>query len=315
VASAKAVIFSGPRRVSIEDVALPKPRADEVIVRTLFSGVSSGTELLAYRGEIDPDLPLDERLGALHGTFRYPFQYGYSCVGDVDGSLFFAFHPHQARFVASVDDLVPLGDLDPRVATLFPFVETALQVSLDAGPVLGEDVVVLGLGVLGTLTAVMLSRAGANVLGVDPVRWRRELAASLGIDTAGTAEAAEHRVPLVIEASGRPEALASALERLGHEGTALVASWYGNKNVTLPLGQDFHRRRLTIRSTQVSSIPAPLSGRWSFERRRATTVELLSALPLESLATHAFALGKAAEAFDAIDRGVEGLMHVALCYE
>src|SRR5262249_29247629 len=154
VSSAKAVIFSGPRQVSIEEVALPKPVAGEVIVRTLFSGVSSGTELLAYRGEIDPDLPLDERLGALQGTFRYPFQYGYSCVGEVDGSLFFAFHPHQERFVAPLDDLVPLGDLDPRRATLLPLVETALQISLDAGPVLGEQVVVLGLGVVGMLTAV-----------------------------------------------------------------------------------------------------------------------------------------------------------------
>lgn len=315
MSSAKAVIFSGPRSVTVGSVPLRTPAPGEVVVRTLFSGVSSGTELLAFRGEIDPDIPLDERLGALHGTFRYPFQYGYSCVGEVDGSLVFAFHPHQDRFVAPDGELVPLDDVDPRQATLFPMVETALQISLDAGPVLGEPVVVLGLGVVGMLTALLLSDAGARVLGIDPVPWRRDIAASLGIPTAATADDGKDGVPLVIEASGNPHALPSALKLLAHEGTALVASWYGTKPVTLPLGQEFHRRRLTIRSTQVSTIPAALSARWSLERRRATAVDLLRALPIEHLATHAFPLGEVAAAFDAIDRGAQGVMHVALCYE
>jgi 2-desacetyl-2-hydroxyethyl bacteriochlorophyllide A dehydrogenase len=312
---AKAVIFSGPRKVSVRDVVVGNPGAGEVVVRTLYSGVSSGSELLAYRGEIDPDLPLDERLGALHGTFRYPFQYGYSCVGDADGSLVFAFHPHQASFVAATDELLPIGDIDPRQATLLPMVETALQISLDAGPVLGDTVAVLGLGVVGTLTALVLSRAGAHVIGFDPVQWRRTVATSLGISTVDTTEPLQGQASVVIEASGNPAALVTALRLLSHEGTAIVASWYGTKQVALPLGQEFHRRRLTIRSTQVSTIPAALSGRWSVERRRAAAVKLLAGLPLETLATHAFPVGKVAEAFDAIDRGVEGLMHVALCYE
>lgn len=315
MSSVKAVIFSGPRTVTVGSVPLRSPGPGEVVVRTLFSGVSSGTELLAFRGEIDPDVPLDERLGALHGTFRYPFQYGYSCVGEVDGSLVFAFHPHQERFVVPVEQLVPLDDVDPRLATLFPMVETALQISLDAGPVLGETVILFGLGVVGTLTALLLSDAGARVIGVDPVPWRRDIASSLGLATMATTEGHRGGVPLVIEASGNPEALRAALGLLAHEGTALVASWYGNKPVTLPLGQEFHRRRLTIRSTQVSTIPARLTGRWSLERRRATGVELLTALPIARLATHAFPIDEAPRAFDAIDRSVEGVMHVALCYE
>jgi threonine dehydrogenase-like Zn-dependent dehydrogenase len=136
---------------------------------------------------------------------------------------------------------------------------------------------------------------------------------SIGIDAADLDDAPRD-IPLVVEASGRPEALASALGLLAPEGTALVASWYGNKQVALPLGAAFHRRRLTLRSTQVSTIPAALRSRWSIERRRAASVELLSALPLHALATHRFPITAAAEAFAALDRGEEGLLHAALCY-
>jgi threonine dehydrogenase-like Zn-dependent dehydrogenase len=310
----KAVMFTAPRCVSVREVPLRAPGPGEVVVRTLFSGISSGTELLAYRGEIDADIALDDHIDALAGTFAYPFQYGYACVGDVDGELVFAFHPHQERFVAHTRDLVHLGDTDARVATLFPLVETALQITLDAGAVLGDDVVVMGLGVVGMLTAVLLRRAGARVVAVEPLLWRRQIAASLGID-AVTLDDAPRDVPLVIEASGNPAALASALELLAHEGTTLVASWYGAKQVPLPLGGAFHRRRLTVRSTQVSTIPAAIRDRWSLERRRATSVELLDALPLRAFATHVFPVSAAAEAFARLDRGEDGLLHAALCYE
>jgi threonine dehydrogenase-like Zn-dependent dehydrogenase len=313
VPTVKAVVFTGPRRVAVRDVDVPAPGPGEVVVRTLFSGISSGTELLAYRGEIDPDVVLDERIGNLGGTFAYPFRYGYSCVGEAEGRLVFAFHPHQEEFVARADDLVLLGDVDPREATLFPLVETALQISLDAGPLLGIDVVVLGLGAVGVLTALLMARAGAHVTGVDPQSWRRRTALALGVPAVELGDA-PHDVPLVVEASGNPAALADALGLLAHEGTALVASWYGTKHVSLPLGGAFHRRRLTLRSTQVSTIPAALRDRWSIERRRATGVELLQALPLHALATHAFPVTAAADAFAALDRADEGLIHAALGY-
>jgi threonine dehydrogenase-like Zn-dependent dehydrogenase len=313
VPTARAVVFTGPRRVEVHDVPVAAPGPGEVVVRTLFSGISSGTELLAYRGEIDPDLVLDERIGTLSGTFSYPFQYGYSCVGEADGKLVFAFHPHQDQFVARADDVVALGEVDAREATLFPLVETALQISLDAGPVLGIDVVVLGLGAVGVLTSLVLSRAGARVTGVDPSAWRRGKAASLGVHVVERGDA-PHDVPLVVEASGNPRALTDALELLAHEGTAVVASWYGTKPVTLPLGGAFHRRRLTLRSTQVSTIPTALRDRWSIERRRAVSVELLRSLPLRGLATHTFSINEAANAFAALDGGDAGLIHAALGY-
>jgi 2-desacetyl-2-hydroxyethyl bacteriochlorophyllide A dehydrogenase len=328
-AKARAVVFEAPRRVRVRPVDLSAPGDGEMLVRTLWSGISAGTEMLAYRGEIDPALPLDETIGALAGSFAYPFRYGYSCVGRVersradvpDGQLVFAFHPHQDVFVASGDDVVAFDDVEPRLATLFPLVETALQVALDAGPVLEDDVVVTGLGVVGILTGLVLRRAGARVVGVEPRADRRAVAAGVGLEAVAPEQAAEliaGRAPagvaLVVEASGRPEVLRDVLPLLDREGEALVVSWYGTKEVRLPLGAEFHRRRLRIRSTQVSSIPAALAGRWSRARRRAVARDLLHRLPLGPLATHAFPFDRAGRAFAAVDRGDAGLVHAALCY-
>ena len=322
------LLFVAPRRVEPASVDLPDLGAGGLLVRTHYSGISTGTELLGYRGLLDPDLPLDERIGSLGGTFRYPFPYGYSCVGQVEqsagslapGTLVFAFHPHQDRFVVGEDDVVVLPpDVDPRLATLFPYVETGLQFSLDAGPVLRETVVVLGLGVVGVITALLLQRAGATVLGADPSEERRALAGTMGIPATEPGELRSRLpsegVPLLLELSGSPTALADGLDLLAHEGTALVGSWYGRQQVELPLGAAFHRRRLTIRSSQVSTIPARLAGSWDVGRRRRAAVALLGELPLGALATTEFAFGAAAAAYRALDGREPGVVHVALRYQ
>jgi 2-desacetyl-2-hydroxyethyl bacteriochlorophyllide A dehydrogenase len=322
------VLFVAPRRVELAPVDLPEPGRGRLLVRTRFSGISAGTELLGYRGLLDPDLPIDERIGALGGTFQYPFPYGYSCVGEVErsagsvppGTLVFAFHPHQDRFVVGEDDVLALpSGTDPRLATLFPFVETGLQLSLDAGQVAQETVVVLGLGVVGVITALLLQRAGATVVAADPSEERRELAVSLGIPAVGPSGLRERLpsagAPLLLELSGSPTALAGALDLLAHEGTALVGSWYGRQQVELPLGGAFHRRRLTIRSSQVSTIPAALAARWDVGRRRQVAVGLLGELPLAALATTEFAFADAPAAYEALDSRQPGVVHVALRYQ
>jgi 2-desacetyl-2-hydroxyethyl bacteriochlorophyllide A dehydrogenase len=325
---ARAVRFVGPRQVSVDEVSLADGEPGQVLVRTSYSGISSGTEMLAYRGELDPSTDLDSSLSSLSGNFGYPFAYGYSCVGVVergtsavpDGSVVFTFHPHQDRLVVSEADVVLLpAGVSRREATLFPLVETALQLTLDAGSVLGDIVVVVGLGPVGLLTALLLQRAGAAVLASEPREWRRKVAASVGVD-AVSPDALPDRipddgVPLLVESSGVPAALADGLGLLAHEGTALVASWYGTKPVPLPLGADFHRRRLTIRSSQVSTIPAVLQGRWTRDRRRAAAADLLGELPLAALATTEFPFTDADRAYASIDRGDPGLIHVALRYE
>jgi NADPH:quinone reductase-like Zn-dependent oxidoreductase len=151
---ARSVWFRAPRTTELAPL-----REEQVLVRASYSGISAGTELLTYRGELDPEMAVDETIGALGGTFRYPFQYGYSWVGVVEesrsplavGQTVFAFHPHQSHFVADASDLVVLEGVEARLATLFPLVETALQITLDAGPLYGERVVVFGLGTVGAL--------------------------------------------------------------------------------------------------------------------------------------------------------------------
>jgi 2-desacetyl-2-hydroxyethyl bacteriochlorophyllide A dehydrogenase len=327
---ARAVTFVAPRRVELREVEVPDPPDGHLLVATEWSGISSGTELLAYRGEVDPGLPLDETLGALAGTFAYPFRYGYSAVGRVvrpagpfrEGQRVFAFHPHQDRFVADADGAVAVDDLDPRAATLYPLVETAVQVSLDAAPRLGETAVVVGLGAVVILVAALLGRTGAVVLGSEPEPARRAAAEAFGVravgpDEVGEAVAAQtggRGADLVVESSGSPRALAASLGLLAHEGTALVCSWYGTKPVPLPLGADFHRRRLALRSTQVSTLPAALTARWDRRRRAELAWRLTRELPLAALATHGFAFEQAAEAYACADRKDDGLIHAALRY-
>jgi 2-desacetyl-2-hydroxyethyl bacteriochlorophyllide A dehydrogenase len=327
---ARALRFVAPHRVEIHDVDVGPPAAGELLVRAECSGISGGTELLAYRGEVDPRLPLDETLGALGGTFAHPFAYGYSVVGRVEqsrgrvaeGALVFGFHPHQDVFTVAERDVVPLDDANSRLGVLLPLVETALQVTLDAGVRLGEHVAVLGLGCVGILTGALLARAGADVVASEPDAARRAAAAAFGLtavapgDIAGAVrERTDGRgADAVVEATGNAAALATTLDLLAHEGTALVCSWYGTKLVALPLGGAFHRRRLTIRSTQVSTIPTALRGRWDPARRRAAARALLAELPLATLATHAFPFERAAEAYAALDRGEPGLIHAALSF-
>jgi 2-desacetyl-2-hydroxyethyl bacteriochlorophyllide A dehydrogenase len=326
---AETVRFVAPYVVELADIGIPETRAGEVLVQAEFSGISGGTEMLAYRGELDSSVPRDETLGALAGSFEYPFTYGYSVVGTVEasrsevaeGERVFAFHPHQTRFVVSATDVVRIGECDPRTATLFPLVETALQISLDAGVRYREVAAVLGLGPVGILTAILLMRSGANVLGSDPKPWRRQTAEVCGLEavepealgdairTATRGRGADY----IVEATGDPEALGQSLGLLSTEGVAIVASWYGAKPVTLPLGADFHRRRLEIRSSQVSAIGGR-AVRWDRLRRLEETQALLAELPLSVLASHTLPLERAPEAYAALDRGDEGIVHVALTY-
>jgi 2-desacetyl-2-hydroxyethyl bacteriochlorophyllide A dehydrogenase len=326
---ARRVRFVAPYLVELAEVAVPSLGSGDVLVRADFSGISGGTEMLAYRGELDSGISKDEALGALTGTFEYPFTYGYSAVGTVEasrgevgeGEHVFAFHPHQTRFVVPAADVVPIGACDPRAATLFPLVETALQISLDSGIRYREVAAVVGLGPVGILTALLLTRGGAVVVGSDPKPWRREAAQACGLEAVRPEELGDavraatggRGADFIVEATGNPDALGAVLGLLSTEGVAIVASWYGTKQVTLPLGAEFHRRRLEIRSSQVSTIGRRAAG-WDRQRRRGEAQALLAELPLSFLASHTFPFERAPEAYATLDRGDEGVVHVALAY-
>jgi 2-desacetyl-2-hydroxyethyl bacteriochlorophyllide A dehydrogenase len=326
---ARAVQFVAPYLVELADVVVPEPGPGDVLVRAEFSGISGGTEMLAYRGELDSSAPRDDTLSALTGSFEYPFTYGYSAVGTVEasrsevgeGERIFAFHPHQSRFIISATDIVPVGEYDPRAATLFPLVETALQISLDAGIRYSEFAAVLGLGPVGILAAILLSRSGATVVASDPKPWRRDAARTCGLEAVSPDRlrdavrdaTGERGADVIVEATGNPDALGEGLELLSTAGVAIVASWYGAKPVTLPLGAEFHRQRLEIRSSQVSTVDGR-AVRWDRQRRLKIARALLPELPLALLCSHTFHFERAREAYAALDRGDEGVVHVALSY-
>ena len=335
---ARSVWFTSPKTVEVRSTTADTPGEGQVRIKALFSGISHGTEMLIYRGECPKNLSLDSALTTLQGDFNFPINYGYASVGritdagtDVDGfavgDLVFAFNPHQTCYSVPISAVIRLPqDLDPRIGVLTANLETAVNALLDAAPRLGERVVIIGQGVVGLLITHLTRRAGASlVVTTDLHDKRRRMSRSAGADLVvdPAAESLSERVSaltggagadVVIEASGNPQALNDAIEAAGFEGRVVVVSWYGTKRADLALGSDFHRKRLTIKSSQVSSLDPSLGSRWSLARRRELAVQYLGELSLSELITHALPFEHAAEAYRLIDERSAEVMQVVLEY-
>lgn len=332
---ALALWWTAPRTGELRPEPLPPVGPEDVSVRAVASGISAGTELLVYRGQVPPELPLD--LPTLAGSFRYPIKYGYASVGRVTavgaavrdrapGDLVFALHPHQSAYVLPAARTVRLpADLPPERGVFLANLETAVNVALDAAPRLGETVLLSGLGVVGLLVLQALRRTGvAEIIGVDALPRRRALAARLGAtltlapDADVVAEAraytAGRGVDLAIEVSGAPAALVPAIEAVAEEGMVVVASWYGTKPVPLQLGSHFHRGRVRLRSSQVGHLDPALAPRWDYARRQAVALRLLGELPLGELISHRIPFAQAREAFALLDEHPADALQVVLTY-
>jgi len=267
---------------AIRSVQLVRPSTDEVLVRTLYSGISRGTESLVYRGNV-PDNQYDVmRCPHQEGTFSFPIKYGYICVGivesagDLQGQPVFCLHPHQTQFVVPRVAVTPLPKgLDPGLAVLTANLETAVNGVWDANPVPGERVSVVGAGVVGILVAWRLHEStGLDVELVDVNPARSELARMLGLDFRSPANASADR-DLIVHASGTEAGLQQALSMAAPDGRIIEMSWFGDRPVSLPLGEAFHSRRLTIRSSQVGQIPPRLRDEWDYSRRLELVLSLL----------------------------------------
>jgi 2-desacetyl-2-hydroxyethyl bacteriochlorophyllide A dehydrogenase len=282
----RTLFFTGERAAVIRERADPSLEPDEVRVETVASAISPGTELLLYRGDAPTEMAADETLPALEGDLAYPLAYGYAAVGrvtDCGASVgdqwldraVFGFNPHETAFTADPSDLIVLpNDLALDRATLLPSVETAVNFAHDGRPRLGERVVVLGAGLVGLCTTAVLSTFPlAELVVADPVPERRAAAERLGADrvVATAPEVVPERDPggadLVYELSGNPDALDDAIEAVGYDGRIVVGSWYGTKRANVDLGGRFHRDRITVESSQVSTIDPTLRGRWTNDRR------------------------------------------------
>lgn len=309
---AQAVWFTGPERVELRQEALPPIGKGEVRVQAVASGISAGTEMLVYRGQVPPDLPLD--LPTLEGSFGFPIKYGYASVGRTEsGDLVFVHHPHQTEYVVPASAAISLPEQLGERGVFLANVETAVNVMLDAAPRLGETVLIFGQGVVGLLLTQLAVRVGARVFAVEPHDLRQRLAAKLGAQVMFPDEIQDADV--VIEASGNPAALNQAVRCVAFGGTLIACSWYGTKPVSLDLGEAFHRRRVRIVSSQVSTIDPSLTGRWSRERRLALARDLLAELELDALITHRFPLDAASQAYDLVARKPEETVQVLFTYE
>ena len=339
----RAVYFDAPRQVSVQEEPLPSPATDQVLVQTLVSAISAGTELLFYRGQAPADIPVDETISALAGNFNFPLKYGYAAVGQViatganvvpawQGQLVFAFHPHESHFLSSPDELIPVPPgLSPEEAAFLPNMETAVNFLQDGQPMIGEQVVVFGQGVVGLLTTSLLARLPlAGLVTLDCASLRREKSLALGAQSSLDPEAPDvlaelnsllavegsHTgADLTYELSGNPAALDLAIATTGINGRVVIGSWYGQKRAALDLGGRFHRSRMSLISSQVSTIAPQWSGRWSKARRLQTAWQMLRQVKPGSLISHRFPVDRAARAYALLDQHPEEAVQVILTYQ
>jgi len=235
----------------------------------------------------------------------------------------FSLHPHESHYVAAPTELVPVpAGMAAAHAALYPHAETAVTFLMDGRPMVGEDVAVFGQGVVGLTTTNFLARLPlATLVAVDPLPLRRKRALDMGahraVDPSDTDElgAMAESFDLTYEVSGSPGTLDQAIAVTGFRGRVVIGSWYGDRPVEVALGGRFHRSRMTLLSSQVSTIDPQLSGRWTGERRRTVAWRLLRDVDVDLLITHRFPLAEAAEAYALVDEHPDDAIQVLLDYE
>ena len=272
---------------------LADPACDEVVVRSLFSGVSRGTEALVFAGRVPASERQRMRAPFQRGEFPAPVKYGYASVGvvergprELEGRRVFTLYPHQTRYVvpAAAVHVLPDG-VPPERAVLAANLETAINGVWDARPHVGDRITVVGAGAVGCLAAWIAGRiAGCEVELVDTNPRRGAIAKALGVGFKTPADASDG-ADVVIHASGSAAGLALALRVAAFEATTVEMSWHGAGEVPVPLGEAFHARRLTIASSQVGTVPPSQRARWSTRRRMALALSMLTDPALDVLIT------------------------------
>ena len=338
----QTLYFTAPSSVEIREEPLPEPGPGQLLVRTLVSAISAGTELLIYRGQAPLGMTVDDTISSLKGTIGFPMRYGYAAVGEVaatgpgvtgnwQGRRVFVFHPHESLFLADIKEvhLLPLG-MEPEEAIFFPNVETAVTLTADGNPSIGEQVAVFGQGIVGLLvTSLLVLQPLSSLVTLDahPLRRSTSLSAgahsSLDPNASGAIEEviallqgtrAYRGADLAYEVSGNPDALDQAIAVTGYNGRVVIGSWYGRKPATLRLGGSFHRSRIHLISSQVSSIEPERRGRWNKERLQQLAWHMVKELKPSRFITHRFPLSEAAKAYELLDRDAGEALQVILTY-
>jgi 2-desacetyl-2-hydroxyethyl bacteriochlorophyllide A dehydrogenase len=336
---AKTLFFTAPKKTEIREILLADLKEDEVLVETICSAISAGTEMLVYRGQFPH---LADAHDDMSSDLNYPLAYGYACVGIVKeigkevnrewlNRRVFAFQPHTSAFIAHPSSLISIPDsLSSEAACFLPNMETAVNLVQDGAPILGERVLVLGQGVIGLLTASLLSEFPLeNLVTVDRFELRRKAinvkrqtskvtsVRRLTFDTFQTEEIRSSIHPgadLTFELSGSPAALNDAIAFTTFSGRIVIGSWYGQKRAEIDLGGAFHRSRIKLISSQVSTISPELSGRWDKSRRFETAWKALERIQPEKWITHRFALSDADKAYQLLDKNPQETIQIIFDY-
>jgi NADPH:quinone reductase-like Zn-dependent oxidoreductase len=301
----------------LEDVPAPGP--GEALVRALYSGISKGTEVVVHCASVPPRVA--ERMRAPHqeGSFPSPVKFGYLSVGiveegpeDLAGRTVFCLHPHQDRYVVPVDSLTIVPENVPaRRAVLTGTVETAVNALWEAGPRLGDRVAVVGAGLVGGMVATLLRTfplQRLQLIDVDPAK--RAFAHALGVEFSNPDDALTD-CDIVIHCSGSQSGLERSLQLVGDEGDVIELSWYADRKVTLPLGEDFHARRLSIRSSQVGVVARARRHRRTNADRLQLAVSLLSDPVFDTFLTGASAFAELPDVVQQLSDGrLDALCHV-----
>jgi 2-desacetyl-2-hydroxyethyl bacteriochlorophyllide A dehydrogenase len=340
----KTLYFTAPGQVEIRQELLPEPGAHDVLVETVCSAISAGTEMLIYQDRFPRSLESDSVISGLRGGFRYPLAYGYANAGvvrkignEVDsswqGKHVFSFQPHTSHYICHPDSLIPIpSSLSPDTACFLPNMETAVNLVQDGAPVLGERVLVLGQGVVGLFATALLSEFPLDALVIVDrfdLRCKMGLAEcqkSTGLSCAlispGTDDFREQALTtlkqgadLTFELSGNPAALNDAIKLTRFSGRVVIGSWYGEKPAEIDLGSTFHRSRIKLISSQVSTISPELSSRWDKQRRFDAAWKALERIRPARWITHRFAIDQAADAYRLLDQNPEKALQVILEYK
>ena len=290
---ARAFWVAEPGRGEIRSEPLAAVAADEVRVRALYSGISRGTEALVFRGRVPPSEFERMRAPFQDGRFPAPVKYGYASVGviergpgGVEGRHVFALFPHQTRYVVPAHSVALLPEnVPPPRAVLAANLETAINGVWDARPHVGDRITVVGGGAVGCLAAWVAGRiGGCDVELVDVNPQRASIARALGVRFAEPGGASDGR-DVVIHASGSASGLALALSIAAFEADIVEMSWYGEGAVPIALGEGFHARRLTLKSSQVGSVAPAQRARWTHTRRMELALSMLVEPALDTLIT------------------------------
>lgn len=341
------VSFTSPRVAEVVDEPSRQLDADEVRIRTLFSGISAGTELTAYRGS-NPYLnkKWDEKRRLFVGgstSFEYPVNgWGYEEVGEVVeigrevtsvavGDRIWGTWGHRSETVwkadrASARILDPQAD--PVIGIFSQIGAIALNVTLDADIHVGETVVVFGLGVPGQIVAQLAKLNGARVIGVDGIAARRELAMKLGIDHVldpADGEVAERvrartggrGADVCLEVTGNYHALHEAIRTVAYSSRVCVAGFMQGEGAGLRLGEEFHHNRVQVIASQISGVAPSLQHRWNEYRLASTAISLAvdGRLRLAELISHRMPIEHAGEAFAMLDERPQETLQVVLTFD